>query len=207
MTSTKNRSPLLLKDLDNDPVKQFNTWFLEAEQAGIPLANAMTLATANREGHPSARIVLLRGNDEHGFVFHTNYESRKALDLQENPQATLLFYWPQLARQIRIEGRVEPLAVADSDRYFTGRPRGHQIGAHASNQSRVIESRSFLEEQVRRVSDEYAEKDVPRPRHWGGYRLIPDMLEFWQEGGDRLHDRLRYRRDAAEGWIIERLAP
>ena len=199
--------PLRKSGLDPDPFEQFARWFRDARQAGIPLPNAMTLATSSRAGTPAARMVLLKEADERGFVFYSNDESRKGGELQENPHAALVFYWPPLARQVRIEGRVERVAADEADRYFASRPRGHQLGAHASDQSRVIADRAFLEERLQEVTDRFAGQDVPRPPHWGGFRVIPEVLEFWQEGESRLHDRLRYRRDGEEGWVIERLAP
>jgi pyridoxamine 5'-phosphate oxidase len=152
-------------------------------------------------------MVLLKGVDERGFVFFTNYESRKAQDLRENPFAALVFNWLPLSRQVRVEGTVEPLGADESDVYFASRPRGHQIEAHASPQSQVIEDRAFLDKQFKDVAQKFAGQDVPRPMHWGGYRVVPELLEFWQEGESRLHDRLRYRRDNTDHWVIERLAP
>jgi pyridoxamine 5'-phosphate oxidase len=198
---------LLRRDMEADPIKQFAHWFQEAEQAGFPLPNAMTLATASREGKPSARLVLLKEVDARGFVFFTNDESRKGQELEENPFAALVFGWQPLARQVRVEGEVERVAPGESDRYFASRPRGNQLGAHASPQSQVIQDRAFLEQRLKKVTQEFAGRDVPRPPHWGGYRVIPAVLEFWQEGENRLHDRLRYRRDEAGHWVIERLAP
>ncbi len=199
--------PLRRDSLDIDPIKQFASWLLDAEQADLPQPNAMTLATSSQQGTPAARIVLLRGFDESGFVFFTNYQSRKAHDLRENPAAALLFSWLPLSRQIRIEGRVELLAEKNSDLYFASRPRGHQIAAQASPQSQVIPDRSFLDEQFKNLGNRFEGKDVLRPQHWGGYRVIPEALEFWQERENRLHDRLRYRRDTVGNWVIERLAP
>jgi pyridoxamine 5'-phosphate oxidase len=201
------KAPLLPGSMDADPIKQFARWFQEAEQAEIPLPNAMTLATSSRQGKPSARMVLLKGVDERGFLFFTNYESQKAQDLQENPFAALVFYWPLFSRQVRVEGSVEPLGADESDLYFTSRPRGHQIEAHASSQSQVIEDRAFLDRQFKEVTEKFAGQDVPRPLNWGGYRVVPELLEFWQEGEHRLHDRLRYRRDDDGRWVIARLAP
>lgn len=201
------KAPLLCGSMDPDPIRQFGRWFDEAEQAGIPLPNAMTLATASRQGNPSARIVLLKGVDERGFVFYTNDESRKGQTLRENPAAALVFCWLPLSRQLRVEGAVERLAAGEADAYFASRPRGHQIAAHASPQSRVIKDRLFLERQVEEVARTFEGREVPRPPHWGGYRVVPALLEFWQEGEHRLHDRLRYRRDNAGQWLIERLAP
>ncbi len=193
--------------MDPDPIRQFVRWFQDAEHAEIPLPNAMTLATSSRQGKPAARMVLLKGVDERGFVFYTNYESRKAQDLRVNPFAALVFCWLPLSRQVRIEGAVEPVERGESDLYFASRPRGHQIEAHASSQSQVIEDRLFLEQQFKDVAEKFAGQSVPRPPHWGGFRVVPEMLEFWQEGDNRLHDRLRYRRDNAGLWVIERLAP
>ena len=205
--SVEATGPLQKSDLDPDPFEQFARWFQDARQAGIPLPNAMTLATADGAGKPAARMVLLKEVDARGFVFYSNEESRKGQELQDNPRAALVFYWPPLARQVRIEGRVERVAADAADRYFASRPRGHQLGAHASAQSRVIADRPFLEERLQEMTDKFAGQDVPRPPHWGGYRVVPEMLEFWQEGENRLHDRLRYRRDGEDGWVIERLAP
>jgi pyridoxamine 5'-phosphate oxidase len=195
------------QQLDPDPFKQFTLWFADAEQAELPLHNAMTLATANREGKPSARMVLLKEIDARGFVFYTNYQGRKAQELRENPFASLVFYWQPLSRQVRVEGAVERVASDESDRYFASRPRGHQLEAHVSAQSQVIKGRVFLVEQFKACTQTFAGQEVPRPAHWGGYRLIPDTLEFWQQGEHRLHDRLRYRRNDSDHWLIERLAP
>lgn len=194
-------------NMDPDPIKQFVRWFRAAEQAEVPLANAMTLATSNRQGKPSARIVLLKGVDERGLVFFTSYASRKAHDLLENPLAALVFNWLPLSRQVRIEGSVEPLEPGESDEYFASRPRGHQIEAHASPQSQVIKNRVFLEEQFNELARRLDGQTVPRPGNWGGYRVVPEAIEFWQEGESRLHDRLHYRRDSSGVWVIERLAP
>lgn len=196
-----------LDSIDPEPIQQFNRWLQEAEQAGLSQPNAMTLATSDQQGKPAARIVLLRGLDERGFVFFTNYESRKAQNLQENPLAALVFCWLPLSRQVRVEGTVVMLEASESDGYFTRRPRGHQIEAHASPQSQVIQDRLFLENQFKDMTRTFEGKDVPRPLHWGGYRVVPDSLEFWQEGENRLHDRLRYRRNSTDNWVIERLAP
>ena len=203
----KQQEPLRRAGMEPEPIKQFIGWLQEAESAEVPQPDAMTLATCSRDGHPSARIVLLRGVDERGFVFFTNYESRKARDLEENRLAALVFCWLPLSRQVRVEGRVDPLGTLESDRYFARRPRGHQIAAHASPQSQVIKDRLVLENQFADLTRTLEGKAVPRPRHWGGYRIVPDQVEFWQEGENRLHDRLRYRRDHAGGWVLERLAP
>jgi len=200
--------PALRRDnMNPDPTKQFLDWLQNAEQARVEQPEAMTLATTNRQGQPAARIVLLRGVDERGFLFYTNYESRKGQELLENPAAALVVFWQPLSRQVRVEGRVEPLSAAESDRYFARRPRGHQLEAHASPQSQVIRDRNALEEQFNDVTQKFTGQDVPRPPHWGGYRVIPEVVEFWQQGEHRLHDRLRYRRADTGGWLIERLAP
>jgi pyridoxamine 5'-phosphate oxidase len=192
--------------LHGDPVQQFARWFHDAVDAKLPLAEAVTLATVDAEGRPSARVVLLKDFDEHGFVFFTNYESRKAHDLAANPRAALCFWWPPLERQVRIEGSVERVAAAESDAYFASRPRGSQIGAWASDQSTVIESRRILEDRAAQLAARWTGSAVPRPPHWGGFRLRPDSIEFWQNRDDRLHDRFRYTRDG-DRWRIERLAP
>ncbi|MGF6841588.1 pyridoxamine 5'-phosphate oxidase [Paraburkholderia youngii] len=194
-------------DVNHDPFRQFDTWFQQAIDAKLPEPNAMTLATVDARGRPSARIVLIKGVDERGFVFFTNYESRKGRELSANPYASLLFHWIELERQVRIEGRVVKTSEADSDAYFASRPLGSRIGAWASNQSQVIESRSQLEVREREISLQYGE-NPPRPPHWGGYRLVPDAIEFWQGRPSRLHDRLLYTR-AEEGanWLIARLSP
>lgn len=193
-------------DLTEDPFEQFGNWFAEAAKAEGSDVNIMTLATATPEGKPSARIVLLKGVDE-GFVFYTNYNSHKGNELTENPHAALVFWWASLARQVRIEGRVEKVSAEESDAYFRTRPRGSQIGAVASPQSTVIESRTILEDRVRRVDAQYAESDtIPRPESWGGFRLRPTLIEFWQGRTSRLHDRLQYRKEG-KTWIVERLGP
>ncbi len=192
--------------LPSQPFELFSTWFDAAVAAQIPDPNAMTLATATPEGIPSARIVLLRGHDERGFAFFTNYQSRKGDELAANPHATLVFFWAALERQVRVEGRVEKVSARESDVYFQNRPRGHQLGAHASPQSQVIASRELLESRLAEVIAKIGDGPVPRPAHWGGYRVIPSVVEFWQGQTDRLHDRVRYRRQET-GWTIERLAP
>ena len=201
------QSPLELSRMDSDPLRQFNLWLRQAEAAEVSVANAMTLATAGRQGKVSARIVLLRGLDERGFLFYTNYESRKGLDLTANPSAALVLHWLPLSRQIRIEGSVETLSEEESDRYFSSRPRGNQLAAHASPQSRPVTDRHELEERFDTVEQQFYDKEVPRPSHWGGYRVVPEMIEFWQEGEHRLHDRLRYRRGDNGHWVLERLGP
>lgn len=192
-------------DIEPDPIAQFIRWFNDAAAREISEPNAMTLATANAIGKPSARIVLLKEVGEQGFVFCTNYNSAKGHDLAENPNAALLFFWKELQRQVRVEGVVEKVSSEESDEYFYSRPTESQIGAHASQQSKVIASREELETRFSQLREQLGEHP-PRPDHWGGYRLIPDEVEFWQGRENRLHDRLRYRRDG-EKWIVERLSP
>jgi len=206
MTEKVSNIPLRRANFDFDPFLQFVRWLGEAEDIEGNNAVAMTLATADRAGRPSVRVVLLRGYDVRGFVFFTDYDSRKARDLAENPRAALTFHWPCLARQVRIEGRVETVPADESDAYFAARPRSHQLEAHASPQSSVISGRGALEEAFRLADEQYAGQEVPRPGNWGGFRLVPETLEFWQQGEHRLHDRLRYRRDG-KAWLLERLAP
>ncbi len=194
-------------DVDADPFRQFRVWFDAATDVGLSEPNAMTLATVSGDGRPSARMVLLKGFDERGFVFYTNYESRKGRELAEMPFAALVFFWVDLERQVRIEGRVERVSAEQSDTYFHGRPEGSQIGAVASHQSQVIASREVIEQRAAELSAEYAGREIPRPEFWGGFRVIPDSVEFWQGRPSRLHDRLRYRRADDGSWAIERLSP
>lgn len=194
-------------DVDRNPFRQFEAWFAQAIEAQLPEPNTMTLATVDSRGRPSARIVLIKGVDERGFVFFTNYDSRKGREIADNPHASLLFYWIELERQVRIEGKVVKTSPAESDQYFQSRPLGSRIGAWASEQSQVIESRAVLEEREKEISAQYGEHP-PRPPHWGGYRLVPDAIEFWQGRPSRLHDRLLYTRAAQDGdWQIVRLSP
>ena len=190
-----------------DPVVEFDRWFTQAREAKALEPNAMTLATATREGAPSARIVLLKGYDERGFVFFTDYRSRKGTELEQNPQASLVFFWPELERQVRIIGTVERTSAQESEEYFRTRPRGSRLGAWVSHQSRVIPSRAPLESGLREVKERFPTDDVPLPPHWGGYRLRPEEVEFWQGREDRLHDRIRYLRKKGGGWQLQRLSP
>ena len=194
-------------DAAPDPFLQFRRWFDEALQAELREPNAMTVATATRGGLPSARIVLLKSWDERGFVFYTNYAGQKGRELAENPSAALVFYWPEMERQIRIAGDVAQVSAEESDRYFASRPLGSRLGAIVSEQSSVIPSRQSLEARLQQLETEYRETLPTRPTGWGGYRVTPQTAEFWQGRPNRLHDRLRYRRDASGAWIIERLAP
>jgi pyridoxamine 5'-phosphate oxidase len=200
------RAGLRESDADRDPIEQFRRWFDEALAADLHEPNAMTLATSTPDGRPSARIVLLKGFDERGFVFYTNYEGRKGEELAANPRAALVLYWGELERQVRIEGRVSLVPDEESDAYFEGRPRGSQLGAWASEQSRPAKDRGVLEERLRELEAEHGDREVPRPPFWGGYRVEPEVIEFWQGRENRLHDRLRYRR-SYEGWKVERLQP
>ncbi|HEV7745828.1 MAG TPA: pyridoxamine 5'-phosphate oxidase [Pyrinomonadaceae bacterium] len=193
--------------VDRDPLPLFQRWLHEARAVGINLAEAMTLATATPEGKPSARLVLLKQADEQGFVFFTNYNSMKARELDSNPQAALVFYWPQLERQVRIEGKVERTSAAESDAYFKTRPRESQIGALASPQSEVIASRAALQERADLIEKSYEGREVDRPQNWGGYRMHPERIEFWKGRPGRLHDRINYDRQADGGWAVKRLAP
>jgi pyridoxamine 5'-phosphate oxidase len=195
-------------DLDPDPTHQFQRWFDDALAAHLLEPNAMTLATATRDGRPSARMVLLKGFDARGFVFYTNYESRKGGELAANPRVALVFFWVELERQVRVEGRVKRVSAEQSDAYFHSRPRGSQIGAAASHQSQIIPGREPLEAHVAELEAAYpGETPIPRPDFWGGYRVVPDIIEFWQGRPSRLHDRLRYGRQPGGSWQIERLSP
>ncbi len=210
---TQDNSPLELppdltkRKVDPNPFKQFAQWFQEGAAAEPILPEAVTLATATSEGKPSSRVVLLKKFDESGFVFFTNYESRKGTELTENPQAALCFYWRQLERQITVTGTVVQVSREESEAYFRTRPRGSQVGALASRQSQVTANREELEKRFQQVMAEYAGKEIPLPSYWGGYRLAPSTLEFWQGRPNRMHDRLLYSRQSDGQWKIERLAP
>jgi pyridoxamine 5'-phosphate oxidase len=195
-----------MEALSQDPLEQFEHWFAEAKRAGVEVPEAMTLATADAEGAPSARMVLLKGAGQDGFVFYTGYGSRKSEELEQNPSAALVFYWRPLGRQVRVEGSVERVSEAESAEYFATRPRGSQLAAWASRQSRPLGSREELERRYAELEREYEDRDVPLPPHWGGYRLRPEAIEFWEHRENRLHDRIRYTR-TREGWKVERLSP
>lgn len=199
-------SELTRSDLVEDPLEQFRRWFAEAQESEIAAPEAMALATAAPNGGPSVRMVLLKGADESGFAFFTGYASRKAGELDANPRAALLFHWAPLGRQVRIEGAVHRVPAEESDAYFATRPRGAQLAASASRQSAELASREELDARVADLAREYADREVPRPEHWGGYRLVPEAYEFWQHRDDRMHDRFRYVRDG-EAWSLERLSP
>jgi pyridoxamine 5'-phosphate oxidase len=199
--------PLMESDLDPDPFTQFARWFEEARGVVKDLPEAMMLATSTREGEVSVRSVLLKEFDGRGFVFFTNYNSRKAAQMHDNPRAALAFWWPPLERQVRIEGAVVRTTEEESDAYFATRPRGSQLAAWASEQSKCISGRGDLDARFEELSATYREGPVPRPPHWGGYRVIPILFEFWQGRPDRLHDRFAYRLREAKDWVIERLSP
>jgi len=195
-----------MEALSQDPLELFEHWFAEAKRAGVEVPEAMTLATATGGGVPSARMVLLKGADEDGFVFYTGYGSRKSDELEQNQRAALVFYWRPLGRQVRVEGPVERVSEPESAAYFATRPRGSQLAAWASQQSRPLRSREELDRRYAELEREYEGRDVPLPPHWGGYRLHPEAIEFWEHRENRLHDRLHYTR-AREGWKAERLSP
>ena len=199
-------SSLSEADVDPNPIRQFERWFADAVSANVLEPNAMTLATASRDGVPSARIVLLKGVDARGFAFYTDYRSRKAAELTENPLAALAFLWKEIERQVRISGAVSRVTTEESGAYFRSRPIGSRLGAWASHQSAVIASRAELESRLQEVTTRFPDGEVPIPPHWGGFRVVPDEVEFWQGRPDRLHDRLRYQRRKS-GWEIERLSP
>jgi pyridoxamine 5'-phosphate oxidase len=194
-------------DIELNPIDQFQKWWTEAINSQIDEVNAMTLATASTDGMPSARIMLLKGFDKNGFVFFTNYKSYKAMHLEENPKACLLFFWKELERQVRITGLIKRVSEKDSDEYFFSRPVGSQIGAWASNQSQVIQSREWLENRYLQLSEEFKQKELKRPPHWGGYLVMPVIIEFWQGRTSSLHDRIKYSLEEDASWKIESLSP
>lgn len=194
-------------NVDPDPLQQFQRWLAAAISAQLPEPNAMTLATADRTGRPYARVVLLKECDANGFVFFTHYHSDKGRQLAENPHAALVFLWLALERQVRIEGTVSQVSSTESEAYFRTRPRENRLGALVSRQSQVIVNRQILDERFQQVEAQYPDDNIPMPHHWGGYRLWPEMLEFWQGRHGRMHDRLRYRRQANNDWLLERLEP
>ena len=198
---------LLEKDVDQDPFLQFNKWWDDAIKSELDEINAMTLATATVKGMPSARIVLLKSVSEDGFIFFTNYNSQKGKELFENPNACLVFFWKELERQIRITGKVKKVSAAESDEYFASRPEGSRIGAWASPQSSIIASREIIEGNIVMYQKQYADEKITRPPHWGGYIVMPSVIEFWQGRPDRLHDRIQYTLNEQGAWKIERLAP
>ena len=201
------RDELLEADVLPDPIKQFERWFNDATNAAVNEPNAMTLATADRTGRPSARVCLLKGFDEHGFVFYTNYDSRKGRELTENARAAMCFYWAPLERQVRIEGVVEKVTRAESDAYFHSRPRNAQIGAWVSHQGEELASRDELDRREAELAKKFGDGPVPLPDYWGGYRLMPTAIEFWQGRPSRLHDRIEFRRKPRGGWRMRRLSP
>jgi pyridoxamine 5'-phosphate oxidase len=194
-------------DISPNPFQQFGVWFNQALSTQLPEPNAMTVATATPDGQPSARVVLLKNFDERGFVFYTNYQSHKGLELTQNPQAALVFWWAELERQVRICGRVERVSDTESDEYFHSRPLNSRLGAWASEQSQAIASREVLEQRFHKLQSEYENQEIPRPPHWGGFLVIPREIEFWQGRTSRLHDRLRYTLLDNGNWQIQRLSP
>jgi len=203
---THSLGRLLEEEIGEDPFELFHSWLKLAVEKNLPEPNALTLATCSRDGRPSARMMLLKELDASGFVFYTNYESRKGRDLQENPMAAILFYWYDLEKQVRIEGKIEKLTREETIKYFHIRPRESQIGAHASKQSSIIPDRKFLDASYEKLEKKYENAEIPVPDYWGGFRLIPDIMEFWQGRPSRLHDRIRFRKENGK-WIKERLSP
>jgi len=198
---------LLETDVAASPIVQFGKWWDEALKSELEEVNAMTLATADKTGKPSARIVLLKGYDKNGFIFFTNYLSHKGREIEQNPHACLIFFWAALERQIKVTGTVEKISAAESDDYFKSRPIGSRIGAWASPQSSVIENRTVIEERLKDLEQQYYNGNIPRPPHWGGYIVKPEQIEFWQGRPSRLHDRIQYTLQKEGNWVIERLAP
>lgn len=201
------RDPQQISDLNPDPIIEFSEWFEAAKAAGASRPDAMVLATATPAGAPSARMVFLRGFDERGLVFYTNYESRKGQEISANPVAALMFYWDAIRRSVRVEGRVEKATTEESEHYFSGRPVDSQLGAWASAQSRVIDGREVLDARMAQLREQYGDGEVPLPPFWGGYRVVPECIESWLSRPSRLHDRFCYRKQADGAWSIERLSP
>lgn len=201
------KKELNINAVNSDPILQFKIWFDEAVQAKVLEPNAMTLSTISANGFPSSRIILLKGIEENGFSFYTNYNSRKAKEIAENPKVASNFFWPELERQVRIEGVIEKTSEEVSDIYFKSRPRGSQIGAWASPQSTLIEGRDILQDRFKEIEEQFAGKDVPRPKHWGGYIILPQKIEFWQGRASRLHDRILFTQKKDHSWVVSRLAP
>ena len=197
----------LSRNESSDPTALFQKWFEEAGADGHPMPEAMSLSTVDADNHPSARMVLLKGVDERGFVFFTNYKSRKAEDLAQNPNAALVFWWENIRKQVRVRGEIAKTTTDESDHYFATRARDSQLGAWASEQSRTLPDRAFLENRFREFSLKYEGQTIPRPAHWGGYRLEPKAIEFWREGAHRLHDRILFEREESGGWSSRRLSP
>ncbi|WDF56999.1 pyridoxamine 5'-phosphate oxidase [Mucilaginibacter sp. KACC 22063] len=195
------------KEVSQDPIKQFEKWFNDAMKAGIHEPNAMTLATATNDGRPSARILLLKGFTQEGFIFYTNYLSRKGREMAKNPLASIVFFWGEMERQVRIEGTIEKVSKEESEAYFHSRPKLSQIGALASPQSQEIADRTVIESKMQQLEAQYADSEVPKPSHWGGYILKPQLVEFWQGRQSRLHDRIVYKKADKKTWKIVRLAP
>ena len=204
---TREGSILDETTINSNPILQFNTWFDEVEKAGISDANSMNLSTSTPDGRPSSRIVLLKELNAEGFIFYTNYQSQKGLEIESNPFGALSFYWKEISRQVRIEGPIEKVSFEKSDEYFKTRPRGSQIGAWSSPQSNRIEKRIILEEREAKLIEKFKDKEIPRPAQWGGYILLPEMVEFWQGRENRLHDRIQYNLTKDRKWEIVRLAP
>lgn len=202
-----SRQTLLESNAESNPFLQFQHWFTQAMNAQVIEPNAMTLATITPEGRPAARIVLLKDFDERGFVFYSNFQSRKGQEMAQTPAAALVFWWGELERQVRIEGSITLVSDSEADAYFQSRPRGSQLGAWVSSQSQVIENRTVLEDRLDRLDRDYRDSPIPRPPHWGGYRLVPSYFEFWQGRSNRLHDRLCYRQTTSDAWKVERLSP
>ena len=202
-----DNSELLESDLDKDPIKQFNKWFKEALSFNVPEADAITLATSTQDGRPSTRIVLLKVVTETGFIFFSNYQSRKGLEIEQNPFGAINIFWKEIKRQVRVEGIIERIDGKFSDKYFTSRPRGSQIGAWASPQSNKIANREILDQRAKELEIKFKDREIPRPKQWGGYSLIPELIEFWQYRQNRMHDRIQYTLNKDGKWLMERLAP